>query len=149
MVCTSSCRAPDRKISVNRSSMPLGWRREKSSLSSFMAYRSPGEVLAGSVIRLDTQPISPRHHAFSRVTRRRCRKLVVRVSQSEWGRGAGVPCGCAVARMAAWRPGFPSNCLTLATSVRAKLGFPGATGKYLGSHFQTETRALSRDRTLP
>jgi hypothetical protein len=34
-------------------------------------------------------------------------------------------------------------------SVRAKLEFPGTTGEYLGSHFQTETLALSRDRNLP
>jgi hypothetical protein len=44
-----------------------GWRSGKTLLFSFMAYRSPGEVLAGFDTRLDTPPISLRHHPFSRI----------------------------------------------------------------------------------
>ena len=52
-----------------------GWRSEKTLLFSFMAYRSPGEVPAGLDTRLDTPPISLRHHPFSRIVpdEHRCR----------------------------------------------------------------------------
>jgi hypothetical protein len=45
-------------------------------LSSYLAYHSPGEGLAGFVTRLDPPPISPRHRPFSCTALRRCRKLV-------------------------------------------------------------------------
>jgi len=63
-------RAPDCKISVSGPSMSRGWRRRKPLLFSFLAYRSLGEVPAGSTPTSDT-PISLHHHPFSRFARLR------------------------------------------------------------------------------
>ena len=56
---------PNRK--ERRSGWKTGGRCRSTRVSSFMAYRSLVEVLAGLVTHLDTPPSSDRHHPDSRI----------------------------------------------------------------------------------